>query len=272
MKKIKLFLVACLPAMLLSESASAQLSDRVNNPTTFKVGTRPVEGNLGVAIGLGRKDFEGWFKIGEDDTATSRVFENLPLITIKYYSSDDFVLTLGVKADSYRKTFKGDVAPEFNANRISSKYTKTVESEYMFVPGVEKHFLNSNILDVYVAGRIPLGVVTDINIKNEDYENQNYTYNEHKRRSFLVGYDLSLGVQMFVADLPFAIGLEGGLAGYGYLKNKTKHTESYSRNGISADNEFFTVEGDDVQYSSLRSRTFELGSTYRISFAYFFSK
>lgn len=272
MKKIKLFLVACLPAMLLSESTNAQLSDRVNNPTTFKVGTRPVQGNLGLSIGVGRKDLEGWFDLGGEDTATSRVFENLPLITIKYYSSDDFVLTLGVKADSYRKTFKGDVDPILNEDRISSKYTKTVESEYMLVPGIEKHFLTSNILDVYVAGRIPLGVVTDINIKNEDYENQNYTYIEHKRRSFLIGYDLSFGVQMFVADLPFALGAEGGLSGYGYLKNKTKHTESFSRNGVPGEQEFYTVEGDNVKYSSLRSRTFELGPTYRISIAYFFSK
>lgn len=265
-------MIACIPAMLLSESANAQLSDRVNNPTTFKVGTRPVQGNLGVSVGVGRKDFEGWFDMGGDDTATSRKFDNLPLITFKYYNADDFVITLGLKADSYRKTFKGDVNPEFNANRISSKYTKTVESEYMLVPGFEKHFITSNILDVYVAGRLPLGVVTDINIKNEDYENENYTYNEHKRRSFVVGGDLSLGVQMFVADLPFALGVEGGLAGYGYLKNKTKHTESYSRNGISDSNEFYTVEGDDTKYSSLRSRTFELGSTYRFSVAYFFSK
>lgn len=258
--------------MLMSESASAQLSDRVNNPTTFKVGTRPVQGNLGVSIGVGRKDLEGWMDLGGDDTATSRKFENLPLITFKYYNADDFVLTLGLKADVSRKTFKGDVDPKLDANRISSKYTKTVESEYMLVPGFEKHFVTSNILDVYFAGRLPMGVVTDINIKNEDYENQNYTYSEHKRRSFVIGGDLSLGAQMFIADLPFALGIEGGIAGYSYLKNKTKHTESYSRNGISDSNEFFTVDGDDTKYSSLRSRTFELNSTYRFSLAYFFSK
>ena len=70
-----------MPAMLLSETANAQLSDRVNNPTTFKVGTRPVQGNLGVSVGVGRKDFEGWFDLGGDDTATSRTVDNLPLIT-----------------------------------------------------------------------------------------------------------------------------------------------------------------------------------------------
>lgn len=265
-------MVACLPALLLSESANAQLSDRENNPTTFKVGTRPVEGNLGLSIGVGRKDLEGWFDMGGDDTATSRVFDNLPLITMKYYSSDDFAFTFGIKGESYRKTYKGDVDAAFNANRISSKYTKTNESEYMIVPGVEKHFLASNILDVYVAGRLPLGLVTDVNIKNEDYENQNYTYNEQKRRSLLVGYDLSFGIQMFVADLPFALGAEAGLAGYSYLKNKTKHIESYSRNGVASKQEFFTVDGEDVNYSSLRSRTFEMSSTYRVSISYFFSK
>lgn len=272
MKRIKQLLVFCLPALMISQNAEAQLSDRVNNPTTFKVGTRPIQGNLGVAVGVGRSDLEGWFDLGSEDDADERVFESLPLMTLKYYLADDFVFSCGIKGEMSRKVFKGDVDPELNDLGVSAKNTKTIESEFMLVPGAEKHFMNSNILDVFVVGRLPLGMVTDIDVANVDFDNENYTYNEHKRRSLLVGLDFALGVNMFIADLPFAIGLEAGIAGYGYMNNKTKHIEKYSVNGVSGDQEYYTVDGDDIKYSSLKSRTFELEPNYRFSLSYFFKK
>jgi hypothetical protein len=272
MRKIKLLFSAFLPVALICGTVQAQLSDRVNNPTTFKVGTRPIQGNFGASFSVGRSDIQGWFGIGENDDPTTRVFESLPLLTIKYYYTDNLVITAGIKGESTRKMFKGDVDPMLNTLGISSKNTKTVQSEYMIVPGVENHFMSSNILDVYFGARIPLGMVTDIDIANIDYENKNYTYNEQKRRSMLIGLDFGLGVQMFVADLPFALGAEAGLAGYGYLRNKTKHTDKFSVNGVSDEQEYYTVEGDDIKYSSLKSRTFELAPNFRFSLAYFFKK
>ncbi|NJM14665.1 MAG: hypothetical protein HC896_04140 [Bacteroidales bacterium] len=54
------------------------MSDRVNSPTTFKTGTRPVFGNMGITIGTSYQDLSNIFDDNKD-------YETLPLVSFKYY-------------------------------------------------------------------------------------------------------------------------------------------------------------------------------------------
>ena len=95
-------------------------------------------------------------------------YQILPVVNFKYYNSDDFVITLGLKAKKAKIYGSGDVDPTLFPPLISREYKDDV-SDIMLVPGFEKHFLASNILDIYVGLRVPLGYRKDVLIDNIEY-------------------------------------------------------------------------------------------------------
>ncbi len=272
MKTIQLLALAVIVSCITMQNSYSQLSDRINNPSTLKIGTRPVAGNLGISFGVSVNDLQS---IVDDWQSDSIEYQTLPITTFKYYFTDDLVFSLGVKHKRKKLLIEGDMNPDepFNSNQTYRKY-KEISTEFMIVPGVEKHFLPSNIFDVYVGGRIPIGVVNDV-LEN-DYELDGGDYSNHlqKKNSLYYGLDIIIGMQFFIADLPLALGIELEWSGAGYKSNKTKNVVDSDIAGTSVNTTYYTtdLETTGYRYTGLNARSFESKTDIRISFNYFFRK
>jgi hypothetical protein len=257
---------------VLAFSSYAQLSERVNNPGKFKTGTRPVAGDMGFYLGFGTGDIKKKDKQSGDSTEVKNV---LPLVCIKYYINDDLVFRIGVKTTKDKAVMKGEVDPAINGiGGLISKTDINTVSELYFTPGIEKHFLNSNLLDAYVVATMPLGRIHE-KVENDwhneigDFQEQSVTKN-----SFAYGLEGHIGLQAFIADLPVAIGFEAGISGIGYRGNKYKNVVNSSFGGVEMSEEYFTTKDDpqNIKYSNLKSNTFETDGSLRVTISYYFRK
>lgn len=102
MKKILLPVIFLFFALNLD--SYSQLSDRVNSPSTFKVGTRPLMGDMGLYFGLAYNEIEYWFDHDIDYTG-------LPIISLKYYLTDNDVIRVGIQTSKTKEKTKGTVDP-----------------------------------------------------------------------------------------------------------------------------------------------------------------
>ena len=228
-----------------------QLSDRVNSPSTYIIGTRPVAGNMAVQIGTSYQDVADIFDDNKD-------FETLPIVNLKYYSSDKNVLTIGLKADKSKASAKG----ELTLNGGSYKFSEN-ESHFLIVPGIEKHFGSANILDVYIGGKVPFGL-DRYNVVEEIGTN----IFSQTRNSLGYGFDFFVGLQAFIGDLPFAIGGEVEYSAFGIIGDKVKveagGTEYYTSNVAPS------VSGR--QFDSLSASSFEIQTDLRVFVCYYFRR
>lgn len=249
----------------------AQLSDRQNNPGKFKIGTRPVAGNLGVMIGGSMSDLQAAF--GGDSTKNT-----LPLLVFKYYKKDDMVWRLGLKINKKSKVRAGSADTSLLSN-ITRRDSSSMSSEFLLYPGIEKHFLNSNIFDAYLTASIPLGFLRETAEDNTDYVNpitltNDYTRHSMSKFSFAYGIEASFGIQAFIADLPLALGLEMGLSGIGYRGEKFKNEDESSVANVSTSQTYYTYKDDpmNVRYKKLKSNSYEMKGTVRLTLSYYFAK
>ena len=264
MKRTKFLIITVLVSAVLASTSFAQLSDRVNSPSTFKIGTRPVAGNLGVTIATSYQDI--------NKVLNNTNFEMLPIVSVRYYIMNDLVITGGVKWSADRTIVKGDVDPDISIGTTTFYENRDITSSFMLSPGIEKHFMSSNILDVYIGGRLPLGVVTDISQIDQEFDNGDYTYNSQSKRSFVYGLDGFVGLQAFIADLPMALGCEIGLSLFAYANAKTKNVNESSIGGTTSDQTYYTSNLDPAgySYSKLNARESEIKTDLRVTLSYFF--
>jgi hypothetical protein len=145
------------------------------------------------------------------------------------------------------------------------------KTEFIVYPGIEKHFAPLNILDVYVGADLPLGLM------RATYSTQTAAggftnSDEQKRSSFTYGIGAFIGVQAFIADLPFSMGCEFAYQGRGFMGNKVKHTE---KNG-GVTQTYYTEAGDNganpTAYSDLKARKFIGANNINFFICYYFSK
>lgn len=276
MKYIKL--IACLTlSFLLADTSLAQLSDRVNNPSKFKTGTRPIAGNMGFYLGISSEDIKSW--IEEEDTTSTDTVEILktiiPMVSLKFYIKDDLVFRVGVKTSKEKTVRDGEIDPAVNgAGGVTSKTDINVTSETYFSPAIEKHFLNSNLLDAYVVGTVPIGYIKE---KVEDsWHNDlgDFQENTMTKNSLAYGLEGHIGLQAFIADLPLALGLELGISGIGYRGEKYKNIVSSSIGGVATDQKYYTYKDDpqNNKYSNLKSNSFDTDGSIRLTLSYYFSK
>lgn len=251
----------------ISLTGYSQLSDRVNSPTTFKVGTRPLQGNLGLYFGIDYNQIESWFN-------DSTEYSGLPIVSLKYYLSDKLVAKMGFQISKVSKTIKGLVDPLVDGSMLTERNEIDMTSKYIFTPGVEYHFKSSNILDVYVGGLIPFGTSSQEYVSDSRYLTGEYSLYKRTLKSFTYGYEAFVGLQAFIADLPFAIGMEFGVAGIGHLKNKYKHEVNTKLGGIDISQTYYTTDKDAIytRYRDLTSQDFKLQGNIRINLTYFFNK
>lgn len=264
----------------------AQLSDRVNNPSTIEAGTRPVAGNFGFYLGLEADQFNDLF-----DQATD-VEEAIPLINVRYYLQDDLVIRAGISMWKKSRKVEGEIDtnavagnPYLNGGQgFGATYEyKEIDAYTLLHVGVEKHFKPSNILDGYVGIDLPFGYArgayTDIRgvDGSSDYRQEIGT-----RLSFVYGAEIFVGANAFIADLPLAIGIELGIKGLGMRGDKFKTEYEGSISGESYSGVFYTnniddfedqakqAEIDNIEFSTLKARSFDTEAMVRFTLSYYF--
>lgn len=254
-----ILLVAC-----SAVSAVAQISEGEPYSRTIRTGNRPGSGDWGIFIGPSISEIDQMLDYNIS-------WKGLPLVNIKYYSSDELELRCGIQMSSSTNKFAGDyITYEYDFENdvliegSESLSNKMKEMYYRITPGVAYHFSSKNLLDVYVGASLPFGVTGDKYINIIDGKN----YGTQTRTSFEIGLGAFIGLQCFVADLPVAIGLEYGLSGYKFLGQKYKNI-TVDEDGVEQIY-YTTSQYDDEQYSSLKKSNGYLGSDVRLTISYFF--
>lgn len=271
--------IICLAIInFLAFASFAQLSDRVNNPSKFKTGTRPIAGNMGFYLGISSEDIKSW-TAEEDSTSkdsTDEVVKSIiPLVSLKFYIKDDMVFRVGIKISKEKMVRDGLIDPVVNgAGGLTSKTEINITSETYFSPAIEKHFLNSNLLDAYIVGTLPIGYIKEKVV--DSWHNDMGDFQEHTmtKNSLAYGLEGHIGLQAFIADLPLALGLELGASGIGYRGEKHKNVVSSSIGGVATDQTYFTLKDDpqNTKYSDLKSNSFNTNGSIRLTLSYYFSK
>jgi len=293
MKKIKLI---TLLVFLVSFSLSSfgQLSERVNSNSTFKYGTRPVAGNLAIFIGANMQDYKDLQNRWNWDAKhpMDSVKNILPLVSIRYYLSDENVFRFGINSRRQNIKIVGDIfKPELSDSLTEVKYQRTTSKIYIN-PGIEHHFIKSNLADVYLGASIPIGLVTE---KQFDYAkgNGSYTSITKSRKSLSYGFEGFVGIQAFIADLPLSIGVELGSTALviGGKKWKVEYKNVVS-GGTSTSETYYIINLDDAdkldksnptelafsntistsEYKKLKAKTSSIDGMARITLSYYFAK
>lgn len=237
----------------------AQLSDRVNAPSTYTIGTRPEVGNYAVQIGSSYQDIQDILDDNKD-------FEALPIVTLKYYNSSKTVYTIAFKTNKEKLSMKGTFD---NAANDDFKYVSNL-SHFMIVPGFEQHFGQGNILDIYGGMRVPVGLERD----NSKYAVGAIT-NTSSRNSLAYGVDAFIGFQAFIGDLPFAIGAEIDYSFLGRFGDKYKVV---SEGGIGGTQVYYytsvtnPVINQFDYFEKLSVNSMNVETDLRINLVYFFKK
>lgn len=257
-------------------TAFAQLSTRENDDNVIRYGARPKAGDMAFVLGT---------SLANDSGMTAKLFSGNSLrsgniLTYKFYKSDDIVIRAGIRLQNKNLLVKGTSA---DSSAVYAPFTspgvgqyqnfgevkqKTVERMWEIVPGVEKHFLASNIFDAYVGADLYLGFGSDRSIKNFDYKNGDKNYVTRKTNTTNVGLGLVSGFNVFLGHLPVSLGLEYGWNAKwtfgGVTKVKEEVTTAASNTSYSVtykeEQSSNAVGSTTAKYSKLKRREFNADS------------
>jgi|SaaInlStandDraft_1057018.scaffolds.fasta_scaffold98234_2 hypothetical protein len=267
----KIFTILTLFAFTSTVSYS-QISDRVNDESTYLLGARPQSGNFGFYLGLSTAE------IGEI-TESNWEESGIPLVKVKYYYSDKLVLRAGVQVSKRRRLIEGKVKV-FDAEDLDYKHVET-DASWNFSLGGEKHFDLSNIFDSYIGLNSNFGYERSVRIHNESYLNGDFRDDEGSNFGFTYGLETFVGTNFFIADLPIAAGLELGFIAKNYGANKYKYKWDEQVAGTSNSGTYYTSLVDDFedatantfstsnQFTDLKARRFDIMPLVRVSLTFF---
>ncbi len=278
---MKRLLILVLLSLVLQDAFS-QLSTRVNSDFTPKLQTRPSAGDAALQFVFPIVNLTG---NNQGGLYTGNTLSAGDMLTFKYYKTDDLVYRAGIRLFASNQLSKGTAADSTEANTVfdtsvSENNLKATNRQYNIAGGIEKHFWNSNIFDVYMGGEALIGL-GKVQTRNEvDFFNGDKQYSTTTTNTTIFGLGGVVGFNLFIAELPVAIGLEYGLSGKAAFGGKTKVKEEMINDaaGISYTNEYETQTTDALnnpdgrQYSKLGKRTFNMdtNNTVRILIHIFF--
>jgi hypothetical protein len=261
----------------------AQLSTRENDERVEKIGARPKAGDMAFVFGMPLSSDSGKAKLFDGNALKSG-----NVLTYKWYMEDDLVIRFGIRLMNENTSSKGtnvDSLVFFNVNgstawpQQSEMKMKTKKRMYEIVPGVEKHFLASNIFDAYVGADLYLGFGRDMTQTNIDYRTSgDHNYKTVKTPTTDVGLGVVTGFNVFIAHLPISLGLEYGwnakwtFGGIDKVKEDVKAgTVSYTAEYREDNSTGSTTTG---QYSKLKKREFnaETNQDVRLVLHIYFGK
>lgn len=282
MKKILLFTAF---VVLTVSQSFAQLSTRENYDVKLRLGTRPQAGDAALQFVLPIFSENGAAHLFRGNALFANDF-----LTYKYYHTDDIVIRAGLRWSVESGKVSGTAADSSDINMIPETEVETLNQkftnrDFSIAAGLEKHFTNSNIFDVYAGGEIMIGLGKDKSVEEYDYFNGDQDYTTMTTNTRVLGFGLVTGFNVFVAELPLSIGLEYGLTGKWLFGGKTKVEVEQTIGSSSASGEYFTQEEDafgnpDInsmgaarQYSDLSRRTFNMNTNHnvRLSLNIYFS-
>lgn len=260
--KIKAIIISLL--FILSGSlVFGQLIDRESVSSHIKTGTRPDTGNFGFYLGASLVEIEEMFDEDVD-------LRGVPLMNFKYYYTNNIEIRLGIQMYKLSEKFEGTLM----SNEIGLEDNVDKETIWRFIPGVNYHFNNINFLDTYMGLGIIIGSEKDEIITNEKYNITGDFYSDHYTKStFVWGFSFNFGLQAFVADLPFSLGVEFGITGIKHNNLQYEHQTKSSVGGVVTDQTYYTITDNSLlQYESLEYEKFELGADLRFTISYYFRK
>ena len=235
--------------------ASAQLTTAEPVASKIRGGNRAKAGDYGLYMGVTSNMFKGW--------ADSNLEVNaLPLLNFKYMLSDAFECRLGL--EFYKEKTKESIEVSVDTNTTVEGNAKSVNSENCLYPGFAYHFAPGNILDIYVGAELPIGWTRDVKV----YKSENYS-STVKGNTFNIGLGAFVGLQAYIADLPLALGVEYGLSAVHEtgLKYKNIIEDNTGKRSV-----YYTRPGDSTRYDDLSSKIGGIGTQFRLTFTYYFSK
>jgi len=283
MKKILLF--TAFVALTVSQSF-AQLSTRENYDVNLRLGTRPQAGDAALQFVLPLFNEEGAAHLFRGNSLMANDF-----LTYKYYHTDDVVIRAGLRWSVESGKVEGTAADSSETNNIPESELQTLDQKYSYrdfsiAAGLEKHFTNSNIFDVYAGGEILIGLGKDKWRDNRDYFNGDMDHMTSTTNTRVLGFGLVTGFNVFIAELPISVGLEYGLTGKWLFGGKSKIVAEQTVGSTSTSAEYFTqeedafgdpdvvgIEGSPRQYSDLSRRSFNMNTNHnvRLSINIYFS-
>lgn len=264
MKKITFSLVAML---LVVSSAMAQISTGEPYSSVIpRTGNRPQQGDWGLYIGASATQIMDLVNYNQEVNSSldfldrSSVFWAIPIVNIKYYVRDSWELRCGFEFACQTESQTLKLAND--TKTIGTSKLKTESNFTRFLPGFAYHFNTSNILDVYMGAQMPLGWEVSMTKNNSNDAMNNSELRKTRMGTFVIGGGVFVGLQVFVADLPFAIGVEGGYSGMARLGGVAKTTHT-------VDNKT-QVFVDGQQVSSATKAFANWGADAAITFSYYF--
>jgi len=212
-------------------TAFAQISTGEPNASVLpRTGNRPQAGDFGMYLGVSATQIADLATLNKKMTDDAvQTYWALPMINLKYYITDQWEFRCGFEfaakstTENYAGTIGKDKTSTSNKEFTNSNFTR-------FLPGAAYHFNTNNILDVYIGAQMPIGFNVN-DIKNTSMYDGKKTSEAWHQGEFVLGGGVFLGLQFFVADLPFAIGFEGGYAGQAILGNNEGMTTIVDEDG-----------------------------------------
>ncbi len=285
----KTLLAISLLAIGSSATFAQGLSTRENEAIVAKLGARPVAGDAALnfvipIVGLNDNDQAGLFN--------GNFLSPGDLLTFKYYHTDNFVLRAGIRLYADNDRLNGTVlndqpsGNELAHGNLSMLETINQNREYTLALGVEHHFANSNIFDVYTGADLLLGFNKERTTTEREFAMLDGSITDsptrdlltQKTNSTVIGLGWVVGFNTFVAQLPISVGLEYGLSMKWFLGGKTKVTEERDINNPDTENsysvEYYTTDGAPGLYSDLSQRQFNMdtNSNVRLTVNFYFTR
>lgn len=260
--------------MLMSCPVFAQLT--VGEPMAKKIrtGNRAEEGDFGIYIGATSNMFKAMFKDKQDFE-----IQPIPLVNLKYMVTDQFEARIGLEFSKKKEVVKGDMITDSSYDENDNLTTSTVEvknkvvdTDNRIIPGFAYHFSRSNLLDVYAGAELPIGWKRySVTGENDGY------YTNTTKSAFQIGLGAFIGLQVHIADLPLALGVEYGISsmfdGRLRIKNVSKEDGGSKETAYAPDVDSFPMLKDRLTndvYDSLKARKGEIGNQFRVTLTYYF--
>ena len=258
--------VLTLLSLLLSAGVFAELSTGEPHSSVIpRTGNRPQAGDFGVYVGASVTQIMDLVNYNRpaNNNANDSKYWALPLINLKYYTTDNMEFRIGFQFSSYGET---NVVRDGEGSKAKTSrdvnYTR-------FLPGFAYHFNTNNIVDVYIGAQIPIGFNADASRQSVDQPGMVQSVYD-RENLFVIGGGAFIGLQFFVADLPFAIGLEGGYSGQARLGGG--HRVTTTTNGVTQ----VTASAGGMNANGERASATHMDATWgadaALTFTYFFRK
>ncbi|HYW95279.1 MAG TPA: hypothetical protein VE870_06820 [Bacteroidales bacterium] len=237
-------------ALLLSSITFAQLSERQNDATSIKFGTRPTAGDLALTFAL---PVSG---TGIADLSLENTLASGDFITMKYYFRNDLALRGAIKLSNNTQKANGDLIDLATNTDNGSREIKDSRKEYLIAPGIEKHFGTKSLFDMYTGADLLVGFGRNVFVNNQTDPTGDYFNSKQTSTHMVVGLGTVIGVSVFIAQLPVSVGIEYGINFKYSNQGKTHYEVESQTGGVSNTSDYYTSTMLPGNYSSVKNSTF----------------